>query len=325
MRSCAGSDSTNDGERCSMVTLAAPSASAGTRVTAVAPLPMTTTLFPATSRSSGQCCGCTTVPVNVVEAGPVGRVSLVVAVVAGANVQERAGAGGPYAGLGVLRRSPSTERPHWTSRHVPPGCGSVMCFVHAVRGGGLPDVAQDLLPTDDRLPIGPRPERVAEREHVRVRAHARDSGTDPRCHRWPACLDDRVRRAGRARSAGDRRHRCRTGRRRRSGRPRARRAWHRRSYAPQRRCCRRMRQDGIAGAICATLSKYVSWAAEPVSGAPHDQHSRDPATPTPTIDDGPAIAELHRLFAAPARGVPREPVSRTRTPARAPRWRWPAW
>ncbi len=45
-----------------MVTWAAERASAGTRVTAVAPLPMTTILFPETSRFSGQACGCTMVP-----------------------------------------------------------------------------------------------------------------------------------------------------------------------------------------------------------------------------------------------------------------------
>ena len=67
-----GSDSTYDGERCSMVTRAALSASAGTSVTAVAPLPMTTTRLPVTSRSAGQCCGWTTVPVNSSRPGQVG-------------------------------------------------------------------------------------------------------------------------------------------------------------------------------------------------------------------------------------------------------------
>jgi len=50
------------GERWSMVTDAPWAARAGTRVTAVAPLPMTTTRLPSTSRSAGQCCGWTTVP-----------------------------------------------------------------------------------------------------------------------------------------------------------------------------------------------------------------------------------------------------------------------
>jgi hypothetical protein len=52
-----GRDSIQVGERCSIVTFAALCASAGTSVTAVAPLPMTTTRRPATSRSSGHCCG----------------------------------------------------------------------------------------------------------------------------------------------------------------------------------------------------------------------------------------------------------------------------
>ena len=50
------------GERCSMVTCAARAASSGTRVTAVAPLPMTTTRLPAKSMLSSQCCGWTTRP-----------------------------------------------------------------------------------------------------------------------------------------------------------------------------------------------------------------------------------------------------------------------
>ncbi len=61
------------GERCSMVTCAACSASAGTSVTAVAPLPMTTTRLPATSRSSGHCCGWTMRPAKRSSPGKSGR------------------------------------------------------------------------------------------------------------------------------------------------------------------------------------------------------------------------------------------------------------
>ena len=57
-----GSASIQLGERCSIVTCAAVSAIAGTSVTAVAPLPITTTRLPAWSRSAGQCCGCTSCP-----------------------------------------------------------------------------------------------------------------------------------------------------------------------------------------------------------------------------------------------------------------------
>ncbi len=42
----AGRENTYDGERCSMVTCAASPAIVGTRVTAVAPLPITTTFLP---------------------------------------------------------------------------------------------------------------------------------------------------------------------------------------------------------------------------------------------------------------------------------------
>ena len=61
--SLAGTERTYVGERCSIVTCAAPPAArAGTSVTAVAPEPMTTMRLPVGSRSSGQCCGWTTWP-----------------------------------------------------------------------------------------------------------------------------------------------------------------------------------------------------------------------------------------------------------------------
>jgi len=50
------------GERWSIVTWAAVSASAGTSVTAVAPEPMTTMRLPAWSKSSGHCWGWMMVP-----------------------------------------------------------------------------------------------------------------------------------------------------------------------------------------------------------------------------------------------------------------------
>ena len=62
--STSGPAATYVGERCSIVTCAASPAIAGTRVTAVAPEPITTTRFPVKSRSSGQACGCTTWPSN---------------------------------------------------------------------------------------------------------------------------------------------------------------------------------------------------------------------------------------------------------------------
>jgi hypothetical protein len=52
------------GERCSMVTLDAVRASAGIRLIAVAPLPITTIFLPEWSSVSGQNCGCTTSPVK---------------------------------------------------------------------------------------------------------------------------------------------------------------------------------------------------------------------------------------------------------------------
>ena len=56
-----------------MVTWAAERARAGTRVTAVAPLPITTIRFPVTSMSSGHACGCTMVPEKSVMPSKAGR------------------------------------------------------------------------------------------------------------------------------------------------------------------------------------------------------------------------------------------------------------
>ncbi len=55
-----------------MVTVAACAAIAGTSVTAVAPLPITTTRWPVRSRSSGQCCGWTTRPAKLSRPGQSG-------------------------------------------------------------------------------------------------------------------------------------------------------------------------------------------------------------------------------------------------------------
>ena len=56
-----------------MVTCAAVSASVGTSVTAVAPLPITTIRLPAWSKPSGQCCGWTTSPAKSPSPGSSGR------------------------------------------------------------------------------------------------------------------------------------------------------------------------------------------------------------------------------------------------------------
>ena len=71
-RSSDGRDAIQVGERCSIVTWAALCASAGTRVTAVAPLPMTTMRLPATSMSSVHCCGWTIRPPKLSAPGNAG-------------------------------------------------------------------------------------------------------------------------------------------------------------------------------------------------------------------------------------------------------------
>jgi hypothetical protein len=59
-------------------------------------------------------------------------------------------------------------------------------------GGGLPDVVEDRRPVGDRLALRPRAERVAEREHVGVRANARVGEQGPGTADAVARLEDRV-------------------------------------------------------------------------------------------------------------------------------------
>ena len=70
----AGSAIAYEGERSTMVTVAACAAIAGTSVTAVAPLPITTR-WPVRSRSSGQSCGWTTRPVKLSQPAELGVAS----------------------------------------------------------------------------------------------------------------------------------------------------------------------------------------------------------------------------------------------------------
>ena len=73
MTSTSGNGATKLGLRCSMVTVAPSFSRAGTRVTAVAPDPMTTMRAPLQSRSSGHCCGWMICPVKSSSPGKCGR------------------------------------------------------------------------------------------------------------------------------------------------------------------------------------------------------------------------------------------------------------
>ena len=87
--------------------------------------------------------------------------------------------------------------------------------------GGLADVREDRRAVGDRLVARPRPEREAERVHVRVGADARIAEQVPRAADALARLEDRVASAAGSASAGDTPRRCRRCRRRPRGRRRA--------------------------------------------------------------------------------------------------------
>ena len=65
-------------------------------------------------------------------------------------------------------------------------------LVDAVIGGGLADVIQNPRPVGDRLRLGPRPERIAQREHVGVGSHAGIAKQIPGAADAIAALEDSV-------------------------------------------------------------------------------------------------------------------------------------
>ena len=69
-------------------------------------------------------------------------------------------------------------------------------LVDAVVARGLAHVVQNPRPVGDRLRLGPRPERIAERIHVAVGANARIAEQVPRAADAVAALQDHVALAG---------------------------------------------------------------------------------------------------------------------------------
>ena len=112
-------------------------------------------------------------------AGEARAVAFVVAVVAGAAVQEvaceeRAADGRTGDGAGILCETPRK-------------------FLARELARGVADVAQYRRTVGHRLGLPPRPERVAKREHVRVRANAGVAEQVPGTPRRLSCLEDRER------------------------------------------------------------------------------------------------------------------------------------
>ena len=120
-----------------------------------------------------------------------GRVTVVVAVVAAAREQE---AGGQLDALARVSTF-SGDVPAGVGRR-PVGGHDAMpeadVVVDALGGGGVLDVLQDRRAVDDRLLAAPRAERIAEGEHVRVRAHAGVAEQIPRAADGLPRLEDGV-------------------------------------------------------------------------------------------------------------------------------------
>ena len=109
-------------------------------------------------------------PPETILARKVGTVTLVVAVVAAADRKPRAGEGDPPAGGDDLGGDGPAG-----GRTVPVGVDGSMPetdqLIHPAFAGCGADVLADRRAVGDGTRLGPGPERVAEREHVRVRAH----------------------------------------------------------------------------------------------------------------------------------------------------------
>ena len=126
------------------------------------------------------------------------QVALVVAVVARAAEQEAAGHAHRLPGvrpLGVHGPARIGARPLRPDHPVPEADPAV----DAVLARRIAHVVEDRRPIGDRLRVLPRPERVAERVHVRVRADARVAEQVPGPADRIAGLEDRVGLAGAAR------------------------------------------------------------------------------------------------------------------------------
>ena len=174
-----------------MTTWEADRASAGTRVTAVAPLPMTTTFLPATSRSFGPGLRVHDGAGEVGHAFEVGLVPVVVAVVAAAGEEERGRELDGLVGVGAFRG----DVPERVGRR-PVGRNDAVVEADVAVDAGLArrvlDVLEDGVAVGDRLLAVPGPERVAQRVHVRVRTDARVAEEVPGPTDGVARLEDGV-------------------------------------------------------------------------------------------------------------------------------------
>ena len=147
----------------------------------------------------GPVLGVDDLPAEVLAAGEGGGVALVVAVVAGAHVQEAARELQLLAGVGALhghRPAGLLGGPARADRAL----GETDHALDPVGGGGLVDVPEDRGAVSDPAGILPRAERVAHREHVGVRADPRVAEQVPGAADRIARLEDRERELGKGAS-----------------------------------------------------------------------------------------------------------------------------
>ncbi len=130
-------------------------------------------------------------PGEEIGAREVGLVAVVVAVVAAAREQEAAGELDRLAGVGPFGYDvPARIACGPVGPHDPVAEADLVD--DAGLGRGVADVLQDRSTIGDRLLAFPRPERIAERVHVRVRADARIAEQIPRASDGVARLEDGV-------------------------------------------------------------------------------------------------------------------------------------
>ncbi len=120
------------------------------------------------------------------------RIAFLVSVIARAHEQEIAGEADGL-GCALARGAFGFHGPARVTRRPRRALDLVMkadVLVDAVLGGGLADVVQNPRPVRDRLRLGPRLERIAEREHVAVGADAGIAEQVPGAADAVAALED---------------------------------------------------------------------------------------------------------------------------------------
>ena len=177
-----------------MVTCAAVFAISGTSVTAVAPEPINDHALAGVVEIPRPFLRMHDLAGEVGRAGKFRRVAFLVFVIARAHEQEIAGEADDF-GRALAHRALGLHRPARLRRRPRRAFDAVVeadLPVDAVVDSGLADVIQNPRPVGDRLRLGPRFERIAERIHVRVGADAGIAKQIPGAADAVAPLEDHV-------------------------------------------------------------------------------------------------------------------------------------